>query len=85
MSSPGRQPTRRLKARWPEASLHGTRTHVPFRDEGAAQRSEIQRDAGELLAGLTTRTLRISAPSFEDAFVWYATGADTATSRRRSE
>ena len=76
---------RRLKARWPEASLHGTRTHVPFREEGATQRSEIQRDAGELLAGLTTRALRISAPSLEDAFVWYATGADTATSQRRTE
>ncbi len=59
---------RRLKARWPAASLHGRHTHVPFGDE-----REIERTARDLLAGLATRTMQIVAPSLEDAFVWYAT------------
>jgi len=61
---------RRLKARWPDAALHGTRTHVPFRDD-----HEMQSTARELLGGLAAPAMRIGAPSLEDAFVWYAAGA----------
>ena len=61
---------KRLKARWPGASLYGTRTHVPFRGG-----DEIERTARELLGELPARTMRITAPSLEDAFVWYATNA----------
>ncbi len=60
---------RRLKARWPGASLHGRQTHVPFREE-----EDVERTARDLLAGLVTRAVRITAPTLEDAFVWYATG-----------
>jgi ABC-2 type transport system ATP-binding protein len=59
---------RRLKARWPGALLHGTRTRVPFSGE-----REIQRTARGLLGGLPTPMMTIGAPSLEDAFVWHAT------------
>ncbi len=84
-AAPWQSAYRRLKGRWPDASLYGTRTHVPFREEDETQRNEIQRDAGDLLAGLATQTLRITAPSLEDAFVWYATGADTNNAVGRTE
>ena len=66
---------RRLKARWPGALLHGTRTRVPFSGE-----FEIQDTARGLLGELATPAMTIGAPSLEDAFVWYATntvGAET--------
>jgi ABC-type multidrug transport system ATPase subunit len=69
-----------LKAHWPGASLHGTRTHVPFRGD-----HEIQSTARKLLAGLATWTMRISAPSLEDAFVWYATNADANHVHRNTQ
>jgi ABC-2 type transport system ATP-binding protein len=67
-AQPWQEAYRRLKARWPDAALHGTRTHVPFRgDDGTQQR------ARELLGGLAAgAALRTRAPSLEDAFVWYA-------------
>lgn len=67
---------RRLKARWPDALLHGTRTRVPFAGE-----LEIQHTARELLGGLATRTMTIGAPSLEDAFVWHATNTVGAGTR----
>ncbi len=66
---PWQEVHRLLKARWPAASLHGTRTHVPF-----IGGEEIEGAARDLLAALPAATIRVRAPSLEDAFVWNATG-----------
>jgi ABC-2 type transport system ATP-binding protein len=74
-AEPWQETYRRLKRRWPAASLHGRRTHVPLRGEQHAAR-----EAHALLAGLQTRAMRLASPSLEDAFVWYATNAETGAS-----
>ncbi len=76
-AEPWQDAYRRLKGRWPAASLHGRHTHVPFSGE-----PEIERTARELLAGLATRAIQIATPSLEDAFVWYATGGAGASPQR---
>jgi ABC-2 type transport system ATP-binding protein len=69
-AEPWQSTYRRLKARWPEASLHGRRTHVLFSGEQEIQQTE--REVRELLAGLATPAVRVIAPSLEDAFIWHA-------------
>jgi len=67
---------RRLKLRWPQAALHGRRTHVPF--GGGEEPSSVEREALALLAGMGTPHMRFMAPSLEDAFIWHAAGAASA-------
>jgi ABC-2 type transport system ATP-binding protein len=64
---------RRLKERWPSASLHGRRTHVPLHGHEHGD-DDAQRVARELLVGVDGARMRTIAPSLEDAFVWYAGG-----------
>ena len=72
-AEPWQSAYRRLKARWPDASLHGRRTHLPF--GGQEEMQGIEGEARELLAGLQTPRIQLTPPSLEDAFIWHAAGA----------
>ncbi len=54
----------RLRARWPDAALYGTRVHVPL-PQGEAQEREVR----GVLAGLEVYSLSWQPPGIEDAFI----------------
>jgi len=72
---PWKEAFRRLKSRWPDAALHGTRVHVPVAGAGAEAD-----DLRAALAGLELRSLTWEPPTMEDAFIAMVTaptvGAD---------
>jgi ABC-2 type transport system ATP-binding protein len=61
---PWKEAFARLRARWPEAALHGTKIHIPVAAAGA---EELALRA--TLAGLELRSLAWQAPTMEDAFI----------------
>jgi ABC-2 type transport system ATP-binding protein len=61
---PWQESFRRLKLRWPQASLYGTRVHVPCSSVSVPE-GEIR----HILEGLEVREIAAVPPSLEDAFV----------------
>ncbi len=63
-ATPWKEAFARLKARWPDAALHGTRVHIPVAREGAEET-----DLRLALEGLQLRSLSWEPPTMEDAFI----------------
>lgn len=64
VARPWKEAFARLKARWPDAALHGTSVHVPVSAHGAEEE-----DLRAALAGLELRALTWQPPTMEDAFL----------------
>jgi ABC-2 type transport system ATP-binding protein len=61
---PWKEALTRLKTRWPDAALHGTRVHVPVSGHGADE-AELR----QALEGVEIRSLIWESPTMEDAFI----------------
>jgi ABC-2 type transport system ATP-binding protein len=64
VASPWQDAFARLKARWPEATLHGTSVHIPVAGHGAEER-----DLRSALTGVEVGSLTWQRPTMEDAFI----------------